>query len=163
MALLDRAYNVIAVVFHHSDKGELVIVNHVIPKATTVSFSATQIISGISLEQYHANSRLDTETLMGMIADTMNDVLPADIKNLHVTSRHSAAGAKSTNNAHVGTIILKYEVVVTTTRIVEELMSQLTAAINDRSFNDHLCSHKSTAASATIPHESVLSIAGLCL
>jgi len=124
--------------------GAVTLDNSVITKPTVVAFTATQTVAGLSLEQFNADIDTNTAILKESVAKTMPGVLPSNIKNFEVTAgpttsaialflRRTAARALAGSS-----IILKYDVVVSSTQTSEQLQTQLKNAVSDGSFDNFM-------------------------
>jgi len=127
----------------------------VITKPSVVSFHAKHSVSGISLESYNNNPTLNSATLKDAIAETMPSISTNNIKKFVVTSgTPSAAGRLFLRSSPLAlaasnsSIVLNYDVIVSTTHTTEELQAQLKAAVNDGTFN-HYLQGAATRAGAT--------------
>ncbi len=127
----------------------------VITKPSVVSFHAKHSVSGISLESYNNNPSLNSATLKDAIAKTMPSISTNNIKKFVVTSgTPSATGRLFLRSspfalaANSSSIVLNYDVIVSTTHTTEELQAQLKAAVNDGTFN-HYLQDAATRAGAT--------------
>ena len=117
----------------------------VITKPSVVSFHAKHSISGISLESYNNNPDLNSATLKSAIAETMPSTSTNNIKKFAVTSSTSSSAGRlflrSTPFALAATnssIVLNYDIIVSTTHTTEELQAQLKTAVDDGTFHNYL-------------------------
>ena len=121
-----------------------------IPKK--VRFSVTQVVNGISLETFNNDTAVNTATFKTAIAQTMTGVGANNIEDFQVSAgaepapaaialrEFLALGIVSAANAYASndSIVLDYIVTVYSTLTAEQLRAQLTAAVNDGSFDRYL-------------------------
>eukprot|EP01032_Pedospumella_encystans_P015206 gene15206-17412_t len=131
--------------------------------------AAVWTVSGISLADFNANITMNTAVMKSAICETMPGVLPANIQNFAVTAGPTTRSAavflrRTVARALAGSsIILNYDVVVSSTQTAEQLQTQLRNAVNDGSFNTFLqnaateqgATALTTATSDTIETETI--------
>eukprot|EP01032_Pedospumella_encystans_P012299 gene12299-14238_t len=117
-----------------------------------VRFSVTQVVNGISLETFNNDTAVNTATFKTAIAQTMTGVGANNIEDFQVSAGSEpvpagvalreflALGIVSAANAYASndSIVLDYIVTVYSTLTAEQLRAQLTAAVNDGSFDRYL-------------------------
>jgi len=107
-----------------------------------VAFSATQTVSGISLEQFNANPEVNTAILKEAVAGSIPGVTPSNIQNFEASAGPTSAAVSRSLRSLTGSralaassIVLKYDIVLFSTKTAEELQTQLKTAVSDGSFN----------------------------
>lgn len=117
-----------------------------------VSFVATQTVTGVSLEDYNSDPDLYETTLKQSIALTMDGVSADNIQDLTVTASNTrvSASLRSFTPRFLTTsaIVVSYRVVVETLLTSDDLIAQLTNAVNSGDFTSILQS-TATANGAT--------------
>jgi hypothetical protein len=109
-----------------------------------VTVVVTQTISGVSVDDYNSNKAAYDATLQQTIALSMDGVSPEDVTIDSVTaSASSSVRALVHHQAFLRSlttsgIVVTYTVRTTSFYTSEQLFAQLTAAVNDGSFNSNM-------------------------
>ncbi|KAJ1418991.1 hypothetical protein B484DRAFT_481555 [Ochromonadaceae sp. CCMP2298] len=113
-----------------------------------VSFTATQLINGVSMSDYESNRALYNLTLSETIASTMSGVSSQDVRNLDLTPPILASTIRLRMLAG-DSVTATYDVSVRGANLnYDDLTSQLSEAVNDGTF-DLLLTQYATANNAT--------------
>lgn len=120
--------------------------NNVITRPSTAAFRAVQNVKGLNADQYNERAEVNEATLKRAIAECMTGVLPEDIYSFEVSEGPTTETetpslrtviARRTQET-TDSIILNYDVIVSSTMTSEELQEQLRAAVEDGTFDSNL-------------------------